>query len=144
SLDALMAQTRGDNEGFFNDVKRFADKYGPLENDDFNAQLNHWWVAIVEFQKAVSAWSHAQKTGDFEKLIRALERRDKWALKRTGLGIEANVLLRNDERNNSARLCIKPRDLISAMYMQLALAIDGGVNLRSCVECRKWFALDAG
>jgi len=84
-----------------------------------------------------------KKTGDFEKLIRG-ERRDKWAVKRTGLGIEANVLLRNDETNGSARLCIKPRDLISAMYTQPALAVDGGVNLRCCVECRRWFALDAG
>jgi hypothetical protein len=73
-----------------------------------------------------------------------LERRQRYDAERKGLGTEANVLLRNDARNNSARLCIKPRDLINAMYTQLALAIDGNVNLRSCLECRNWFTLEAG
>src|SRR5262249_51836799 len=118
TLEALTAHTRGDSEAFHKDLKCFADKYDPLQNEDLAAQISYWWVAIMDFRRALAAWAHAQQTGDFEKLIRALERRQKFSLRRSGppAGTQAYVLLANDERNRSARLCIRPPDLISAMY----------------------------
>jgi hypothetical protein len=58
--------------------------------------------------------------------------------------VGASVLLKKDPLSSGARLCIRPPDLRSALWAQLALAIDGHINLRSCVECRSWFTLEAG
>jgi hypothetical protein len=38
----------------------------------------------------------------------------------------------------------KAGELISPAVAPLILAIDGNLNLRSCVQCRKWFTLEAG
>jgi hypothetical protein len=54
------------------------------------------------------------------------------------------LFLKEDPLSASARLCIRPHSLRDAIWAQLVLAIDGNVNLRGCVECRKWFTLEAG
>jgi hypothetical protein len=86
----------------------------------------------------------AECAGDFAKLIRLLEqKRDKYPRDR-GAGVAANVLLKKDPMSSSARLCIRPNGLVNALWTQLAFAIDGHINLGSCVECRGWFTLEAG
>src|SRR5262249_40548289 len=44
----------------------------------------------------------------------------------------------------SPKLCIRPVTLQEALWTQLVLAIDKNVNLGACVQCRKWFTLEAG
>jgi hypothetical protein len=145
TMDALKGFTVDDNDRFFEGVKTFADQYGLLENDTFfGSSVTNWWLAIVDMRKALDAWGEAERTGDFRKLVRILEKRRTSNLDFTGGGIEAIVLLRNDPLTASARLCIRPDGLVNALWTQLALAIDGHLSLRSCIECHGWFALEAG
>jgi hypothetical protein len=59
-------------------------------------------------------------------------------------GVPLELLLKKDPLSNSARLCIHPRSLWNALWVELLLAIDGNQNLRACVQRRKWFTLEAG
>jgi hypothetical protein len=59
-------------------------------------------------------------------------------------GVPVELLLKEDPLSGSARLCIRPRSLINALWAQFLLAIDGNVNLGACVQCRKWFTLEPG
>ena len=122
-------------------VKVFADRYGPLATqqwDFYGHYILFWYHAIREMRKAIDLWDKATTTGEFSKIIRVLERRSEEP--RSG----ADVLLKKDPLSASARLCIRPSYLLGAMWIQLALAIDGNLNLRACVECRRWFTLAAG
>jgi hypothetical protein len=138
-------------------IKAFADVHGPLLSrvdekfpfhDFWGHNLRAWGDTIKEMRKAVDLWDKSRTTGDFSKLIRVLERRSEIRLPTPGkiseAGIGANVLLKEDPRNASARLCIRPTHLRDALWIQLALAIDGSESLRTCVECKKWFTISAG
>ena len=134
-------------------VKAFVDVYGPLYarraeeyciTDFFGHYIGVWASEIREMRKAVELWDELKTTGDFSKLIRVLERRsDLRAQRDREFGTETSILLKKD-RSGAARLCIRPAHLRDALWIQLALAIDGNLNLRACVECRNWFTLEAG
>jgi hypothetical protein len=59
-------------------------------------------------------------------------------------GVAVNLRLKENPLSASASLCIRPYSLLHALWAQLFLAIDGNLNLRTCVQCRKWFTLEAG
>jgi hypothetical protein len=44
-------------------------------------------------------------------------------------------------RNPDLRFQVVPMSLIGAVWLQLALAVDGDKNYRRCESCRKWFEL---
>jgi hypothetical protein len=146
-------------------IKTFADRYGPLfpdSPDPFVSPTTNWAPmnfpgrridAWPEWSKAmhrtVELWVMSRKTGDFSKLIRALHRL------RLGLplhrrtddfdsGASIEVLLKEDPLGGSPKLCIRPENLVDALWAQLILKIDGKVNLHACIQCRKWFTLEAG
>jgi hypothetical protein len=58
--------------------------------------------------------------------------------------LSVELHLREDPLSASARLCIRPNSLAHALWAQLLLAIDGNANLAACVQCRKWFTMEAG
>jgi hypothetical protein len=60
------------------------------------------------------------------------------------VGVPVGLLLKKDPLSASPKLCIRPASLWQALWAQLVLAIDGNLNLRACVQCRKWFTLEAG
>jgi hypothetical protein len=134
-------------------VKAFADIYGPLLSrktaqycidDFFGHYLPVWGSEIRKMRKALELWDEAKTTDDFSKLIRLLERRSEFRYthdREVGTGM--SVLLR-EQPLGIARLCIRPTHLRDALWIQLALAIDGNLNLRACIECRSWFTLEAG
>jgi hypothetical protein len=135
-------------------IKALADRYGPLrtqmaEQPCFDDYLGHrifsWFSEIRELRKAVELWEQSSATGNFSKIIRTLERRSERHFQRDReVGVSVNVLLKKDPLDASARLCIRPTHLRDALWIQLALAIDGNLNLRACIECRSWFTLEAG
>ncbi len=128
-------------------VKAFADRSGLLSPGFFPEQVDHWYSPIREMRRAVVAWQEAKATGDFKKVIRIIKRRGEphlFARDQEFVGIVANVLLKKDLLSGVARLCIRPTDLLDALWIQLTLAIDGNQNLRSCAECRTWFPIEAG
>ena len=81
-------------------------------------------------------------TGDFSRIIR--EVRLKWKIGEKRSGVPAALFLKKDRLSASPKLCIHPVTLQEALWAQLVLAIDGNLNLRACVQCRKWFTLEAG
>ena len=99
---------------------------------------------IIEMRKALTAWEKAKKAGSAKELIRIVEKRARSGWDNPA-GIEAAVLLKPDPINtDTARLCVRPHSLINGLWTQLALAVDGSVNLGSCIECHAWFVLEAG
>jgi len=137
-----FAQTPATEDG----IKAFADRYGPLFPDrpegfhSYGRHIDRWFRPIRSMHQLVELWKVSRWTGDFSKIIRAVQRQSN--LGPHGWPVE--LLLKEDPLSASARLCIRPSSLVEALWAQLILAIDGNVNLGACVQCRKWFTLEAG
>jgi hypothetical protein len=134
-----FAQTPPTEDG----IKEFADRYGPII-DNFPEWIE-WWVSeIREMHRIVKLWEMSKRKGDYRGLTRAVGKK----LIEAGYGEEqpgviVELLLKGDASSASPRICIRPRTLLHALWAQLVLAIDGNLNLRACVQCRKWFTLEA-
>jgi hypothetical protein len=171
SSDAFLefAQTPINEDG----IKAFADNYGLLEGQH-PLTLNAEWFAneglkdlglalaqpkpgqlpsprdtlswardILDMRQAVELWEMSKSTGDFSEIIRRMQNRHfSFGFFRDGVSVE--LLLKNDPVSGSARLCIRPYSLLRALWAQFVLAIDGGGNLGACLQCGKWFMLEAG
>jgi hypothetical protein len=46
--------------------------------------------------------------------------------------------------NGQLRLFVRPQSLIGAMWLQLALAVEGDRKYRTCVGCGRWFEIGGG
>jgi hypothetical protein len=113
--------------------------------------INTWSLYIRAMHRDVELWNMSMRTGDFSKIIRDVQRKRppgdhpaRGYLKHPALGSTVELFLKEDPSSASARLCIRPNSLAYALWAQLLLAIDGNLNLRACVHCRKWFTLEAG
>jgi hypothetical protein len=131
-------------------IKDFADRYGALTPDVgtepgrvSRENIRTWSMYIQDMKKIIELWTMSMETGDFGKIIRTVQKKliDPAAF---APGVPVQLLLKEDPLSGSARLCIRPDSLLHALYSQVLLAIDGNVNLGACVQCRKWFTLDAG
>jgi hypothetical protein len=98
---------------------------------------------ICKMRQTVELWHKSLNTGDFSRIIRVVERL-RLILWGEVLGAPVGLLLKKDPLSGSPRLCIRPYNLFHALFAQLVLAIDGNLNLRACLQCRKWFTLEAG
>jgi hypothetical protein len=146
-------------------IKDFADRYGPLggrpRRTDYyprsfvqsleEGRVIYEWVENIQWMhRAVELWRKSTVTGDFNRLIREagehLEIGGGLLLEKNPLkaGVPVGLLLKKDPLSASPKLCIRPGSLWQALWAQLVLAIDGNLNLRACVQCRKWFTLEAG
>jgi hypothetical protein len=133
-------------------VKAFVDRSGLLWNGDVPESVEDWDIVIRHMRQAVAEWDKAKATGDFKKVVRIIEKRglnySERELRRLGerrpdtlYGIPVRILLIKDA--HGARLCIRPRHLFHALWIQLTLAIDGSQNFRPCAECRTWFQIES-
>jgi hypothetical protein len=149
-------------------IKDLADRYGPLLPDPlvapppppdgfekippsiqfYGRRIDEWEVFIGKMHRTVKLWDMSIKEGDFGRIIRAVEG---YVLPAPGSPI--SLFLKADRvrwirgqgpLSASARLCIRPATLRNAIWTQLLLAIDGNVNLATCVQCRKWFTIESG
>jgi hypothetical protein len=128
-----LAQTPKTEDG----VIGFANRYGALY-DSPKITLDFWFVAIGFLRRAVEVWDRSKRTGDFSKVIRAMKEIGSPSLS------QIDVRLKEDPSTGSASICLSPPSLYAALLVQLILAIDGNLNLRTCKQCRKWFTLEAG
>jgi hypothetical protein len=123
-------------------VTALANRYGSLMGDERIGYVDKWFRSIREMRSAVAAWEKAKAVGDFRKPIGLISSRSRNLYRKTG--IDVSIALVENEANGAARLCIRPNDLLDALWTQFALAIDGNQNLRRCAVCRTWFSLEAG
>jgi hypothetical protein len=139
-----FAQTPDTLEG----IKDLAERYGPLFPDEgattqFGRDVFWWSRSIREMRRTVELWETSKKTGDFSKILRVVQKKyvhpADWEP-----GVAVNLRLKEDPQSSSARLCIRPYSLLHAFWAQLLMAIDRKENLGACVQCRKWFTLEAG
>jgi hypothetical protein len=154
-------------------IKNLADRYGPLYPDDVRPvtdsgnksrpeHIDAWSFTIRKLRRLIELWETSIATNDFSRIIRAVRKSPGNLLPDVPIpdvgvieirpaqpsnslpDVPVKLLLKEDPLSASARLCIRPHNLIHALWAQLLLAIDGNLNLRSCVQCRKWFTLEAG
>src|SRR5262249_17750622 len=125
-------------------IKDFADRYGPLTDDippgaihppllcQWGRVIREWARVMARMHQDVKLWQKATVTGDFSRLITKVEKK-----------LRVNLLLKKDPLSASPKLCIRPSTLEDALLAEFFLWIDGN-DLGTCVQCRKWFALEAG
>lgn len=145
SLFQEFAETRKTPE----DVKRFADKYGLLRNDGLGPEtVEFWYRQIDRMRKAVKVW---QK--DRDKDLSRFVTRFSFHLTHGGHRfffdeqdelIPASIFLGKTEDPTRPRLRIEPKDLLAAMWLELALAVEGNSNYRPCDVCPTWFEVAPG
>jgi hypothetical protein len=70
----------------------------------------------------------------------ARKRRAGEAWKLTALDI---LLVPNRAEADRFTMMLQPRNLLGAMYVQLAMTVAGGGSLRTCKQCDKWFETGA-
>jgi len=127
-------------------IKDFTNRYGPLYTP-----MKHTEPIVFNFsdvramRRMVKLWEMSNSTSDYSKLNRAVQKTliDE-TLYDSPTGVTVELRLKEDPLSGSARLSILPHTLLHALWVQLVLAIDGNVSLRACVQCRKWFTLEAG
>jgi hypothetical protein len=122
-------------------VIAFADQFGLLGSGEAG-MIDDWYRQIKKMRRAVTAWEKANATDDFNAVVRLAERQGQQRGFDGGGGV--NVLLKKDPLTGAPRLCLRPNDLLDALWIQLTLAIDGSQNLQTCAECRAWFTIEAG
>jgi hypothetical protein len=135
-----FAQTPATEDG----IKDFADRYGLMIFDD-DEPIEWWFAEIRQMHRMVELWEMSKSTRDYSKLIRAVRKKLILAgFEDERPGVKVELHLREDPLSASARLRVIPETLLTALWTQLVLAIDGNLTLRGCVQCRKWFTLEAG
>jgi hypothetical protein len=135
SAHLALADTPQTSEG----VMAFANTFGPLKGDRYET-LDTWFDAIRRMRNTRNGWIRAEETGDFTAF-----------LKRAGRGMRPGItaqgvypFLEKDETTGRPRLCLGPENLLDALWLQLAIALDRSESLQACVECGKWFAIKSG
>jgi hypothetical protein len=142
-------------------IKGLADRYGPLEPDKSGGEyfeyrgrrvqsvryggrgIGTWSMRIREMRQTVELWKKSMVAGDFRKITRFVQKNFVHAADFVP-GVPVELLLKEDLSSATARLCIRPRSLIHALWAEFLLAIDGNANLGACTQCGKWFTLVAG
>jgi len=127
-------------------IKDFTDRYGPLYTLMKPTEpIVFMFEDIRKMHRMVKLWEMSNSTGDYSKLNRAVQKTlIDVTLPDSPTGVTVELRLKEDPLSASARLSILPHTLLHALWVQLVLAIDGNVSLRGCVQCRKWFTLEAG
>lgn len=121
------------------DIKALADRYGSLVEYSRPEDVSLWRSVVEQLKSGVALWDEAKST-NFERFCRWFERIDELRLGGVG-GVESRILLAKDPQSAKARLFISPPNLMAALLVQFALAVDGNENFRRCDQCTDWFPI---
>jgi hypothetical protein len=116
-------------------VVEFANKYGLLHRD-VPERVQTWFAHMGRIRSAMSKWEK-ERDGDMSAFIDAFNQCREISPTMTRLspqqipGTPPNIFL-------------EPEDLLSAMWLELAMAVEGNVNFDRCRECPTWFAISPG
>jgi hypothetical protein len=117
---------------------RFAHHWGLLQSESPTAEeaLDDWQQQIQAMRQAVSMFG---SEGDLPPEIRRkLRAGEAWKL--TSLDV---LLVPTSAETKRFAMVLQPRNLISAMHLQLAKSVAGGGSIRSCKQCGDWFECGA-
>ena len=109
-------------------VINFANDYGLLGRGDLPEQLPHWYLEIKRMLKAISKWETVRENDPaaFKGVFKRLSRH-------SDEGIEISLV---DGQGGVPLAYLVPKTLLSAMWLQLALAVEGLVNFGRCQQCK--------
>ncbi len=116
----------------------FVEKFGMPEHPEVQCYSPHRLYPFIDgLTIAVGRYDE----GDWRGLVRVINS----AWNHTGLGEGATgVQLSFATGMERPEFGLRPRDLIAAIYLQLALDISGGIKLRKCGRCPTWFKYGPG
>ena len=129
------------------DVKRFADRYGLLRNDGPET-VEFWYRQIDRMRTAVKAWKK-DRDKDLSRFVSRFSsylgiRGRKFFIDEQDELVPASIFLGKTEDLTRPRLRIEPKHLLAAMWLELALAVEGNTNYRPCDVCPTWFEVAPG
>ena len=125
-------------------LRGFANRFGLLRSDSAGSEpLRDWEEVIGQMHCAVSAWdtlTRVQKGEPFTEDPKAVHQRLVHALdaplKQVSMGMVAND-------DGSSAIAYTPRDLLSALWLQFAIAVTEGKDLQPCERkgCDRWMEI---
>ena len=126
-------------------VLTFANAHGLLGSAGKVERVDDWYWRIRKMRRAIQAWEEAKKNGSVKRVALLTNRHGGTrAFGGAGRMIQCDFGLKIEPSAGAAKICIRPRSLSEALWVQLALAVDGSHNFHSCCECGAWFRLAAG
>jgi hypothetical protein len=117
-------------------VINFANNNGLLGRGDQPEHLSHWYMEIKRMSKAISNWEKVREsdpaafTGMLKRLSRNFDD-----------GIEIRF---HDDNQGIPLVYLSPKTLVSAMWIQLALALEGLANFERCQQCKALIEVTPG
>lgn len=102
-------------------------------------RLNDWLEEAAKVRRAVDMWE-ALRVGGGQR--QKLDEATLMDLVDAGLGPAGRLALDYRGDQGGLALVLKPADLLGAMWLELALAIDGDKKHRQCPACSSWFEID--
>lgn len=99
----------------------------------YGEPLKVWYAAIDDMRAAIELWD-AFKAGS-KPAAKELQSRINSQLK----AVSTDVYL--GEGGNSLELIVTANSLLSALWLQLALAVDGRKAYKQCPGCQNWFEI---
>ena len=117
------------------DVKEFVDKYGLLKSSQKPLRVGDVIWDSMRMKDGVYWWRKGEQTGDLTQFIAD------WNKVRL-----APIDIRFDKAWDATfpSLFIKPKDLLAAMWLQIAQAVSKQTDLRKCLHCPTWFTYGPG
>ena len=134
ALFQIFADTRLNAVGVCDFVTRFGPLYSNVEGPTIDLSPFGWreYVRhIREMRTAIKKW----KNGDIGWICHMLDAYERGNCK---------ARLYAPDRDSTPQIFLTPDSLLSAMWLQLALAIAGGVKTRKCDWCGTWWVHGTG
>ena len=112
------------------DVLSFIANYGPLTEAGLQPDSGEEVPRVLEHAEAFRSWLNASQG-----------RRKKLA---ASIGIEGTKIANLEaslatDASGTLHLRILPRNLLAALWLQLAQTLAGGIKIRACLHCGGWF-----
>jgi hypothetical protein len=104
-------------------IKDFADRYGLLYPDigpgthQRGRDISFWNSHIRALRQTVELWQKSIMTGDFSKLIRAVQRKFVDWTNLSSSNVSVGLLLKQDPLSAFPRICIRPKRTLGSVSL---------------------------
>jgi hypothetical protein len=116
-------------------ILKFAKEYGLLKSDEGHETVDVWRYHILLMNQAISKWEHVQKDrpAAFANIYKSLSPYSENNLKHS---------LQEEGSTGALMQFFEPVNLLAAMWVQFAGAIEGATSFGPCQECSAWINTD--